>query len=131
MNFGAEVHDFVKVTDSRLGQNREGNISYIRWFWKEGSESIMEFRFGKLGAGVAGTAVATTGGQLNFQPQIDALLDVINQLIAWINAHGGTDHNSFTFIHMFDVAGNHVGTIGTATDTVWLAAVQTATNLYS
>jgi len=53
-NVGAEVHDFVKVKDSRLDEYRVGNIGFIRWHYKAGERPTMEFRFGRLGAGLAG-----------------------------------------------------------------------------
>ncbi|KKK85781.1 hypothetical protein LCGC14_2769860, partial [marine sediment metagenome] len=90
MNVGAEVYDFVKVTDARLNDTREGNIRYIRRFsTKTGSE--MEFRFGKLGAGVAGTALPPTSAGGRFDPtqiwnllqdltaKLNQVIDIINQ----------------------------------------------------
>ncbi|KKL53345.1 hypothetical protein LCGC14_2276380, partial [marine sediment metagenome] len=77
INVGAEVHDFVKVKDARLNDYRVGNIGYIRWYYKAGTQPTMEFRFGKLGVGIAGTpSVSSTGGTFN----INQIMSIINQI---------------------------------------------------
>jgi len=45
MNVGAEVHDYVKITDSREGNNRIGNIGYLRRHINL-PKKIWEMRFG-------------------------------------------------------------------------------------
>ncbi len=58
MNCGQEYCDFVKITDSRAGDTREGNIGYIKRTYNPDAEDpfAMEFRFGTLEIiGLAGT----------------------------------------------------------------------------
>ena len=45
MNCGAEIFDYVKVTDSREGDNRVGNLGSIRRYWRKGAFR-MTFSFG-------------------------------------------------------------------------------------
>jgi len=45
MNLGAELYDYVKVTDSREGTTITGNIGYIRWQYTPGKYQ-MSFGFG-------------------------------------------------------------------------------------
>ncbi|KKN71502.1 hypothetical protein LCGC14_0420810 [marine sediment metagenome] len=110
INVGAEVHDFVKIKDARLGDYRVGNISRIRWHYKEGSLPTMEFRFGKLGIGTAGTG--TSVGEGHTHP----------------HSHPHTHPDIHTF-DIYDPVGNYVGTLGGLTEEVFLAALATASNL--
>ncbi len=48
INLGAELHDYVKVTDSRANDSRTGNVGSIRWSYKAGKEYNMFFSFGSL-----------------------------------------------------------------------------------
>ncbi len=127
MNVGAEVHDFVKVKDTRLDEYRVGNIGYIRRT-NEGGNPRMEFRFGKLGYGVAQTPVPSgADGGAHTHPEFAILLDAINAILAWINAHA-VDND----IHSLDIKdqnGNYVGTLGGLTDLVFLGALAGASNL--
>ena len=88
MNVGAEVHDFVKVKDTRLGEYRVGNIGYLRRT-NVGGPPRMEFRFGKLGTGVAGTSVVSGTGGIFDPRQIQAIInniyDILNVLRNKIN----------------------------------------------
>lgn len=47
MNCGQEVMDYVKITDSRVGDNRSGNIGYITRNYSQGVFT-MSFGFGKM-----------------------------------------------------------------------------------
>ena len=53
MNAGAEVHDLVKITDSRQSDTRVGNIGYLRRHYQQtsGSPPSMGFGFGKAAIG--------------------------------------------------------------------------------
>ena len=47
MNVGAEVYDFVKITDSRINQNHVGNVSTLtRWYIQERGTWMMRMTFG-------------------------------------------------------------------------------------
>jgi len=48
MNLGAEVYDFVKVTDSRQDDYRIGNIGHIKRSYTPGKHYRMDFNFGLL-----------------------------------------------------------------------------------
>ncbi len=85
IHIGLEVHDFVKVTDSRQNDFRAGNIGFIRRSYRPragaNGEYNFEFRFGKLTlAGLLGTVspAASSGGEFDIQ----ALIDLINSLMA-------------------------------------------------
>jgi len=55
MNVGQEVMDYVKITDSRAGDTRIGNIGFLERHYRPG-EFVFEFRFGSLLLpGLAGT----------------------------------------------------------------------------
>ncbi len=55
INLGAEIWDFVKVTDSRQSDSRTGNIGYLKRWYMPGRDLNMGFSFGKL-------AITGTGG---------------------------------------------------------------------
>ena len=121
MNVGAEVHDFVKVKDARLGDYRVGNIGYIRWYYKSGQQPTMEFRFGKLGFGVAGTGTGVGEGHNHAD-----IINILNQILDWINAHG----NEAVSFDLYDSNGVYRGTLGALTsNAVFLAGLATGTNL--
>ncbi len=46
MNLGAEIYDYVKITDSWESDSRAGNLGYIKWQYKPGFD--MAFSFGHL-----------------------------------------------------------------------------------
>lgn len=46
MNFGAEVHDYVNIVDSRISDNRAGNMSWLTRQFGNGKLG-MDFGFGK------------------------------------------------------------------------------------
>ena len=46
MNFGAEVHDYVNIVDSRISDNRAGNMSWLTRNFGNG-KLAMDFGFGK------------------------------------------------------------------------------------
>ena len=96
MNCGQEVMDYVKITDSYVGDNRDGNIGYIhRWYSayeKEPTRFGMEFRFGTLEIiGLAGTVppkqtkiTVPTGPQETYASLVDtvaSLIDSYNGLV--------------------------------------------------
>ena len=127
MNVGAEVHDFVKVKDARLNDFRVGNIGRIRWFYQSGQRPQMEFRFGKIGAGVAGTSTSGPDGGIggHTHPEFNEIINILNQILNWIEAH---DNNIHSF-DIYDQNGIYVGTLGGLTNEVFLAALATAANL--
>ena len=94
MNIGAEVYDFVIITDRRQGDFVVGNISYLREIARPG-DYRMEFRFGKLTlAGLMGTvAPMISSGQVstadlmaliqNLMGFIEGLTGVVDSLISF------------------------------------------------
>ena len=51
MNVGQEVHDYIKITDAREGDNRVGNIGYLTRTWDINARSYpyaMGFGFGNI-----------------------------------------------------------------------------------
>ncbi len=95
INVGAEVYDYVKITDAREDDSRVGNISYIRTHFKTGEIPTVEFRFGVLlAAGLAGTATpSSTSADLSelidliaeLTAAIEQLRLMIQQIIEWLN----------------------------------------------
>lgn len=92
MNVGAEVHDYVLITDTREDDNRSGNKGYLLKHYRPGWFRL-EFRFGKVfPGGLAGTMPPGGGGGAggdlsdlwDFLNQIWALLQ---EILAWINAY--------------------------------------------
>ncbi len=127
MNVGAEVHDFVKVKDARLNDFRVGNIGRIRWFYQSGQRPQMEFRFGKIGVGVAGTTTSGPDGGVggHTHPEFNEIINILNQILNWIEAH---DNNIHSF-DIYDQNGIYVGTLGGLTNEVFLAALAGGANL--
>ena len=131
MNVGAEVHDFVKVKDTRLGTYRVGNIGRIRWYYVSGKQPTMEFRFGKLGFGLAGTAPVGPGGGAatdlgDIWNIINNILDTINYILNYLE---DLKLNKIHSLDIYDQNGNYVGTLGGLTEQVFLGALATAANL--
>jgi len=82
MNVGAEVHDYVKITDKRQGDTRTGNIGFLLSHYTPGKFEF-EFRFGNiLQTGLLGTMSpsATSGGAGVGVPDLSYLQDQINLL---------------------------------------------------
>jgi len=107
MNVGQELWDYVKVTDSRLGSDREGSIQYLQRSVKipRGSEPMiwnMTLSFGKvtpqsLLANMITSGTEAGGGRLT-NDQIFEMIDILdtntetnrlklNEVIGHINAH--------------------------------------------
>lgn len=84
MNVGAEVYDFVKITDRRQGDYRAGNIGYIRDHYRADSEEwTTEFRFGSLSLeGLMGTAPPLGAGGTSLSLQ--ELWQLYYQMRSWI-----------------------------------------------
>ena len=123
MNVGQELWDYVKVTDSRQGDTKTGNIQFLQrnveihlnnkpltWtmmlsFGKVTLQSLLA-NIGVAGAATAGVlggarATTTADGRLTNQQILDLLDDVYNDAVdeavrlfnAWIVSH----HNSAVF----------------------------------
>ena len=99
MNCGAEIYDYVKVTDARQGDEIVGNIGVLKRSWKPGKYE-MSFSFGGwlddrkvlggLGSSLGGDPTAVTGGtQITFtSPEIN--LDTSEWMyLGWFNAADG------------------------------------------
>lgn len=96
MNVGAEVYDYVEVTDSREGgSSRTGNIGYINRHCAPGIFE-MSFSFGKLGLvpmpGVAGVGVTESTTQLieaynDLQEWAVGVDGILQQITDYLVAH--------------------------------------------
>ena len=65
INVGAEVYDYVKITDARQNDTVVGNIAYLQRRYEPGSWE-MEFRFGEIKAGgLLGTLIYATADMEN------------------------------------------------------------------
>ena len=98
LHFGQEIYDYVNVVDSRVGDERAGNVGYLTKFYEPG-QCNMHFGFGRVPVGVAtlqglaietgaGTSGAGTSGTgttgftaANLLPLIENAYDYINQII--------------------------------------------------
>lgn len=91
MNCGQEYCDYVKITDSRAGDSRVGNIGYIKRTYNPDDEDpfAMEFRFGTLEIiGLAGTVpprraitITAPSMQQSLIDQVASLIDSYNGLV--------------------------------------------------
>jgi len=81
MNCGQEVFDYVKITDSRVGDTRVGNIGYLHREYSQG-KFTMEFSFGKPAeGGIKGTDFIRAGTD---KATLNDLNDAIANLMRWI-----------------------------------------------
>lgn len=89
MNCGQEYCDFVKITDSRADDTREGNIGYINRHYTPGKFEF-EFRFGTLELlGLAGTVPPAMTKVTHVYEGLEgyqALVDMVSSLIDQNNA---------------------------------------------
>ena len=92
IHIGLEVHDFIKVTDSRQNDFRAGNVGFIRRSYRPragtNGEYNCEFRFGKItAAGLLGTQQpsVTSGGAVDLQFLIDLINTLMSQIAAITN----------------------------------------------
>lgn len=90
VNVGAEQYDYVKITDSRQGDSRTGNIGYLSVHYTPGRFDF-EFRFGNIyQSGLAGTmppSASTGGARPSYEQlweEIARLWAIINQILAWL-----------------------------------------------
>lgn len=102
MNCGQEVLDYVKITDSRAGDDRSGNIGYIKRTYNPDAEDpfAMEFRFGTLEIiGLAGTVpprqtritvpTGDTGTYASLVETVASLIESHNSLVDSFNTLEG------------------------------------------
>ncbi|KKM98160.1 hypothetical protein LCGC14_1160710, partial [marine sediment metagenome] len=86
MNVGAEVLDYIKITDSAAGDLRVGNIGYITRHYAPGVFE-MEFGFGALELlGLAGTMPPRQATVVASPDRQQALVDVVEDLIEQFNS---------------------------------------------
>jgi len=94
MNFGAEVHDYINITDSRTSDSIAGNLTYLARNFGRGQVS-MDFGFGKSQiplndlTGVSGGVSSTSG----VSPSMNAVYDYIEQILDILD--GKVDINAF------------------------------------
>jgi len=87
MNYGAEVWDYVKVTDTRENDYRLGHQQMLTFTAGGGKMPRLTFRFGKGTTGMAGTSIAggvsdlTLGGILTLIEGIQQEIVVIREII--------------------------------------------------
>ncbi len=86
MNVGAEVGDYIKITDSAAGDSKVGNIGYITRHYAPGVFE-MEFGFGALELlGLAGTMPPRQATVVASPDRQQALVDVVEDLIEQFNS---------------------------------------------
>ena len=99
MNLGAEVFDYVIVTDSRQSDTRTGNIGYIRRSYSPGTTWRMDFGFGGVALkGVPGTRPSllqrepipepTLGEATLKWGMIKPSLEIIDDQLDWLYGRG-------------------------------------------
>ena len=105
MNCGQEVMDYVKITDSWVGDTRVGNIGYITRTYNQG-QFDMVFGFGRL-TPTAGIPSGLTLEQLSLS--VDTLADAysglrddINSIAEYLNAQAQDAH--FQKVHIVNKA---------------------------
>lgn len=114
MNFLAEVYDYVNCIDSRDGDtSRAGNIGYIKTHYSYTGRTLyspsswgMNFGFGKVGFGLAGTALTQLGGVTDLSsimPILEWLISMIEAIIEFLETLEGYDLGGFIWV---DAAGN-------------------------
>ena len=92
MNVGQEFADYVKITDSRAGDTRIGNVGYLnRWYSfysREPTRFGFEFRFGGLATGIAATIPPITvraDGGVSAEAVNEAINLLRTQFIEYVN----------------------------------------------
>ena len=99
MNLGAEVFDYVIVTDSRQSDSRTGNIGYIRRSYRPGTTWRMDFGFGGVALkGVPGTRPSLLQREPIPEPtiaektlkwgMIKPSLEIIDDQLDWLYGRG-------------------------------------------
>ncbi len=87
MNFGAEVHDYVKITDSRAGDSVTGNIGYLVRDWDVDSGKIptMRFAFGEPRlAGWLGTLTSGASRAESQSPIMRTITDILEEIVTYL-----------------------------------------------
>jgi hypothetical protein len=86
MNFGAEVHDYVNIVDSRTSDNRAGNMSWLTRNFG-GGKLAMDFGFGKPSMIPLNdlSPLGGDGGGGGTAGNINALYDYIEQIVELLN----------------------------------------------
>lgn len=79
MNCGQEVFDYVNIVDSKVGDERAGNIGYINREYSQG-RFTMEFRFGKPSLGGVARPAFATEGTVSYNDLL-AVIDYVNERI--------------------------------------------------
>jgi hypothetical protein len=89
MNVGAEVHDYVKVTDNVEGDNRVGNIGYLTREFEAGKFNFT-FGFGDIllqsSIGLGGTSEQPYVTYADFWNWFNVLNNNIGSTVALIDA---------------------------------------------
>lgn len=79
MNCGQEVFDYVNIVDSKVGDERAGNIGYINREYSQG-RFTMEFRFGKPSVGGVARPAFATEGTVSYNDLL-AVIDYVNERV--------------------------------------------------
>jgi len=92
MNVGAEVYDYVKVTDSRENDTKVGNIGVLTRHYRPGQSQpwSMDFRFGRVAAGGLMGTLLSDDFEADWDAAYDKLRDAINQIWEYLRAREET-----------------------------------------
>jgi len=82
MNCVQEVLDYVNIVDSRVGDERDGNVGYISRDYSQGSWTI-EFRFGNPSQGGIARPALIGDGAVSYE-DLSKIYDYINDMIAYL-----------------------------------------------
>ncbi len=86
MNFGAEIYDYVHFIDSRdSDRKRTGNIGFIQTHWSAQTNWEMTIGFGRVGFGLAGTAIPQLAGTTG-PPSLASIITMIENMWTLINS---------------------------------------------
>lgn len=104
MNCGQEVMDYVKVTDSRLGDTRVGSIGYIESHYAPTTFEF-EFRFGSIELGhragtLAPTLATEKANYASLHGMVEELMDLCLQIGDYLLANAEETHWKDTTIYV-------------------------------
>ena len=129
LNVGAEVYDYVKITDARENDNRVGNCLYLERRWVAPGWT-MELRFGsKLGSKLRsmGMALPAIGSDslgerysaalsdlvVQINREFQSIWDFLDKLVTDIKGLGGGTQKTLYWVKIFN------GATDTPTSTTW------------
>lgn len=111
VHFGQEIYDYPNFVDARAGDNRAGNVGFLRRFYKPGQFN-MNLGFGRVPLGVAalqGLATETggTGERLtveNMNAVLDSLYSYIDQILSILGDKADIDDLNAILLGLYEDA---------------------------